>query len=82
MTGRCRIWYHLDMRTSRFADALGMLVLFGAAVVSLPAPAVVSAVSSNAISLDAGDRSMMTVASASALPSFDSTKLPTVIILR
>ncbi len=63
------------MRTLKFADALGMLVLFGAAMVSLSAPASVSAVSSNAISLDAGDRSMMTVASASALPSFDSTRV-------
>ena len=68
------------MRTLSFAVALGLLVLFG--VVSLSAPAAVSAVSSNAISLDAGDRSMMTVASASALPSFDSTKRATVILLR
>ena len=70
------------MKTLKLADAIGMLVLFGEAVVSLPAPAAVSAVSSNAISLDAGDRSMMTVASVSALPSFDSTRRSTVIILR
>ena len=68
------------MRTLTYA--LGMLVLLGTVVVSLSAPAAVSAVSSNAISLDAGDRSMMTVASASALPSFDSTKRATVILLR
>ena len=52
------------------------------AAAAVPASAAVSAVSSNAISLDAGDWSKVFVASMNALPSFSSVKPGAIIILR
>ena len=70
------------MKKLKFANFFRLFVLLMPLVAVGIASAAVSAVSSNAISLNAGDMSKVTAASANTLPSFDSTKSATVIILR
>ena len=70
------------MRLGGIAAAFHISALLLVAATPCASQASVSAVSSNAISLDTRDWSKVTVASNGALPSFSSTQTETIIIFR